>query len=48
MASWLQEYLRARIAYALRDERGQSEFLIVALLVFIIFIILSGRRLVVQ
>ena len=46
MGTWIETYLRARLA--LRDERGQSEFLIIALLVFIIFLISSGRRLFVQ
>jgi hypothetical protein len=49
MLTWLDTYIRAPLARRLRDERGQgTEFLIIVLLVFIIFLISTGRRLVVQ
>ena len=48
MELWLSTYIRARLAPILRDQRGQAELLILALLVFIIFLISSGRRLTVQ
>jgi hypothetical protein len=48
MESWLYRFLRGRLAQRLRDERGQSELLIIALIVFIVFLVTSGRRFYVQ
>jgi hypothetical protein len=49
MLTWLDTYIRAPLARFWRDERGQgTEFLIIVLLVFIIFLISTGRRVVVQ
>jgi hypothetical protein len=48
MELWLLTYVRNRLAPIVREQRGQADFLILALLVFIIFLIFSGRRLSVQ
>ncbi|HXF81759.1 MAG TPA: hypothetical protein VNN19_03280 [bacterium] len=41
--SWLYTQLRARL-----DERGQAELIVVALIVFLLWLYVTGRRVVVQ
>jgi hypothetical protein len=49
MLTWVETQLRAARARIWRDQQGQgTEFLIIALLVFIIFLMTTGRRVVVQ
>jgi len=40
---WLYAQLRARL-----DERGQSELIVVALIIFLLWLFVTGRRVVVQ
>lgn len=48
MQIWLEHVLRLAARKVFRDERGQTDILIVALLIFLIWLISSGRRVVVQ
>jgi hypothetical protein len=48
MQIWLEHALRLAARKVFRDERGQTDILIVALLIFLIWLISSGRRVVVQ
>jgi hypothetical protein len=49
MGSWLNLHVRDPLVRIWRDQRGQgAELLVLALLVFIVFILTSGRRLFVQ
>ncbi len=49
MGNWLNVHVRDPLVRIWRDQRGQgAELLILALLVFIVFMLTSGRRLVVQ
>ena len=48
MQIWLEHTLRLAARRIFRDERGQTELLIVALLIFLIWLISTGRRVVVQ
>jgi len=40
---WLYARLRLRL-----DERGQSELIVVALIIFLLWLFVTGRRVVVQ
>ncbi len=48
MQIWLEHALHLAARRIFRDERGQTELLIVALLIFLIWLISTGRRVVVQ
>lgn len=48
MHTWLEFWLRVAAAKILRDERGQAEMLIIILLLILIYMVSTGRRLVVE
>lgn len=48
MLLWLEAWIRAAVAMIVDDERGQGELLIILLLVFLIYLISTGRRVIVQ
>lgn len=48
MLIWLHTWLRLAVGKTLRDERGQAELIVLLLLIFIIYLISTGRRVVVQ
>ena len=48
MHIWLDHWLRLAARRLGRDERGQAELLIIALLIFLIWLISTGRRVLVQ
>ncbi|MDQ7857294.1 MAG: hypothetical protein QN174_07485 [Armatimonadota bacterium] len=48
MDLWMAPAVRAAAARLLRGERGQTELIIIALLLFLIFLVSTGRRVVVQ
>lgn len=48
MQIWLESWLRMAVAKLWRDERGQAELLIIVLLVFLVWLVSTGRRVVVQ
>lgn len=48
MHTWVGHTLCLAVRRLLRDERGQTEILIIALLLFIVYLISTGRRVVVQ
>jgi len=48
MQIWLEHALRLAARRILRDERGQTEILILALLIFLVWLVSTGRRVVVQ
>ncbi|MGH2405404.1 MAG: hypothetical protein ACRDGN_13235 [bacterium] len=48
MLIWLESWLRLAVGKVLRDERGQGELLVILLLIFIIYLVSTGRRVTVQ
>lgn len=48
MLIWLETWVRLAVSKMVRDERGQGELLIILLLIFILYLISTGRRVVVQ
>ncbi len=48
MQIWLESWVRLAVGKILRDERGQGELFVILLLIFIIYLISTGRRVVVQ
>lgn len=48
MQTWLEHTLRLAVRRIVRNERGQTEILIIALLLFIVYLISTGRRVIVQ
>jgi len=48
MQIWLEHALRLAVRRIMRDGRGQTELLIVLLLLFLVWLISTGRRVVVQ
>lgn len=48
MNTWLEIWLRVAAARILRDERGQADMLIIILLLILIYMVYTGRRLVVE
>ena len=48
MQIWLEHWLRLAASRVFRDERGQAELLIIALLIFLIYLISTGRRVIVH
>lgn len=49
MEPWLETYLRARIRHSLgKDQEGIAELVLIALVAFVIWLLVSGRRVVVQ
>ncbi len=48
MQIWLEHTLRLAARRIVRSERGQSELLIIVLLLFLVWLVSTGRRVVVQ
>jgi len=48
MQIWLEHALRLAARRIVRDDRGQTEILIIALLLFLVWLVSTGRRVVVQ
>jgi hypothetical protein len=48
MLIWLETWLRLAVGKVVRDERGQGELLVILLLLFIVYLISTGRRVTVQ
>lgn len=48
MEFWLESWIRMMVAKVLRDERGVGELLIILLVLFLIYLIATGRRVTVQ
>lgn len=48
MLIWLESWMRLALRRVLRDERGQSELIIILIVIFVIYLISTGRRVVVQ
>ncbi len=48
MQIWLEYWLRLAAGKVFRDERGQAELLIIALLIFLVYLVSTGRRVIVQ
>lgn len=48
MLMWLHTWLRLAVGKIVRDERGQAELIVILLLIFLIYLISTGRRVVVQ
>lgn len=48
MQIWLEHWVRLVVNKVVRDERGQGELIIIALLIFLIWLLSTGRRVVVQ
>jgi hypothetical protein len=48
MLIWLESWMRLALRKVLRDERGQSELIIILIVIFVIYLISTGRRVVVQ
>ncbi len=48
MQIWLEHWVRLAVNKVVRDERGQGELIIIALLIFLIWLLSTGRRVVVQ
>lgn len=48
MHLWLEPYLRTLLERRGRAEDGQAELLIIVLIAFLIALLVSGRRIVVQ
>lgn len=43
LAPWLYAQLRSRL-----DQRGQADLIVVALVIFLLWLLVTGRRVVVQ
>ncbi len=48
MLIWLESWLRLAVGKVLRSEKGQAELLVILLLIFIIYLVSTGRRVTVQ
>lgn len=48
MQIWLEHWVRLVMRKVVRDERGQGEIIIIALLIFLIYLLSTGRRVLVQ
>ncbi len=44
MYTWLDAYIRSRLS----NDRGQAELIVIALIVFLLWLLVSGRKVVVQ
>lgn len=44
MDLWLTTYIRSRLS----NQRGQAELIVVALVVFLLWLLVTGRKVVVQ
>ncbi len=44
MYTWLDAYIRSRIS----NDRGQAEIIVIALVIFLLWLLVSGRKVVVQ
>ncbi len=44
MYTWLNAYIRSWIS----DDRGQAEIIVLALIIFLIYLLVTGRRVVMQ
>lgn len=47
MITWLESWIRASVARYLGNERGQ-DIIVVLLILFVIWLLVAGRRVVVQ
>ena len=47
MITWLETWIRAGVARHLRNERGQ-DLIVTLLLLFILWLLIAGRRVVVE
>lgn len=48
MLIWLHTWLRLAVGKIVKDEHGQAELIVILLLIFLIYLISTGRRVVVQ
>jgi hypothetical protein len=48
MQIWLEHALRLAARRIVRDDHGQTEILIIVLLLFLVWLVSTGRRVVVQ
>ncbi len=44
MYPWLEAYIRSRVS----NERGQAEILVLLLVIFLIYLLVTNRRVIVQ
>jgi hypothetical protein len=44
----IMPWLEARVRSALANQRGQAEVIVVALIIFLLWLLLTGRKVVVQ
>ncbi len=48
MLIWLHSWLRLAVGKVVRDEKGQAELIVILLILFLVYLVSTGRRVVVQ
>lgn len=48
MLIWLHSWLRLAVGKVVKDEEGQAELIVILLILFLVYLVSTGRRVVVQ
>lgn len=48
MLIWLHSWLRLAVGKVVKDEKGQAELIVILLILFLVYLVSTGRRVVVQ